>query len=208
VNPIEVRASDDILDERANPIAQQFDNMMSAAASKHRQQIMAQMESPAPAQPPQQPAATYAQPSTPPNYWFMQPPPTTPGQAQFLDAPVVTPVTPTGIPAAIPGATPGPQAAAPTPEEEALIAKFKEENSLSTVATSHLKTVKTPEQLAAEAARAKAAAAVAQTKPAVTAQDQAAIINLANNDDLDIATLARQAKREVEDDGEVVISLR
>lgn len=42
-----------------------------------------------------------------------------------------------------------------------------------------------------------------------TASDDPAIINLANNDDLDVATIARQAKRKSNiDDGEVVISLR
>jgi hypothetical protein len=42
----------------------------------------------------------------------------------------------------------------------------------------------------------------------VTALDPAAIMNLANNDDLDVATIAREARREVEsNDGEVVISL-
>lgn len=42
-----------------------------------------------------------------------------------------------------------------------------------------------------------------------TTSDDPAIINLANNDDLDVATIARQAKRKSNiDDGEVVISLR
>jgi len=226
VSAIDVRASDDILDESSNPIAQQFDTMINASTAAHRQQIIAQMQAPAAAPAPaddslappmsaqqfyqqqsqQTPSGQPQHAAQPPNYWFMQPPSTVPGQAQFVDAPVVTP----GI--APPAAAP--QAAMPTAEEQALVEKFKQENSSQTLAYGHLKTVKTPAQLAAEAAQAQAeararAAVEAASKPAVTPADQAAIINLANNDDLDVATIARQANRQVEnDDGEVVISLR
>ena len=44
-------------------------------------------------------------------------------------------------------------------------------------------------------------------QPATTPVDPA-IINLANNDDLNVETIARQAKKDMPDDGEVVISLR
>jgi len=190
VSDIDVRASDDMLDESANPVAQHFDNMISASAAAHRQQLIAQM---------QQPAAAPAATQTPADYWFMQQQPTTaPGQATFASDPVVTPGA--QLPAA------APQAAAPTAEEEALIEKLKAENASQTVAYGHLKTLKTPEQLLAEEAANRAAAAA---KPPVTPKNQAAIINLANNDDLDVATLARQAHKQAEgDDGEVVISLR
>lgn len=42
----------------------------------------------------------------------------------------------------------------------------------------------------------------------VPAPSSPAILELAGNNDLDVATIARQAKKESEDDGEVVISLR
>jgi hypothetical protein len=225
VSTIDVRASDDMLDESANPIAQQFDSMINASAAAHRKQLMDQLAIPSPAMPIQTPAAVplpqptaaqfstmpqqamqpTAQPATNPqpmqqqNYWFTQPQPTAaPAGNGFMDGS-------SGM-ALASGAPPAPvSAATPTAEEQALIAKFKQENSAQTVAYSHLKTVKTPEQLAAEAAQARAAA---KAKPSVTPQEQAAIINLSNNDDLDVATLARQAHKQVEDDGEVVISLR
>jgi hypothetical protein len=100
-----------------------------------------------------------------------------------------------------------PQAAMPTAEEQAMVAKFKAENSSQSVAYGHLKTLKTPEQLAAEA---RAKVAVATAKPAVTPMNQAAIINLANNDDLSVATIARQAHEQAVHDSnsEVIISLR
>jgi hypothetical protein len=202
VSTIDVRASDDMLDESASPVAQQFNAMINASATAHRQQIMAQLQQDpalaAPAQPQPTPSRQQ-QPAAPPaDYWFMQPPPTTPGQSQFVDSSVVTP--------GLPQPPVVPQAAAPTPEEQAMLQHFKEENSRQTIAYEHLKTVKTPQQLAAEAARAQAEAANA--KAPVTALDPAAIMNLANNDDLDVATIAREARREVEsNDGEVVISL-
>lgn len=197
VSNIDVRASDDMLDEAANPVAQHFNDMINAASAAHRQQLLVQMQQPGSPLP-----ATGRQPSatTPADYWFMNPAATVPGQATFVDSAVVTPG------AAAPVAAP--QAATPTAEEEALVKKFKAENSSQTVAYGHLKTLKTPEQLMAEDAARRAAAAAA--KPAVTPDTQAAIMNLANNDDLDVATIARQAHKQAEsgDDGEVVISLR
>lgn len=213
---IDVRPSDDILDETANPIAHQFDDMINASAAAHRQQIISQMQSATPvmATGPQAAAALPApqamlqtpmpqkQVDKPIDYWFMHPVSTVPGQATFVDASVVTPGASSAIAPTVP------QAAAPTPEEEALIAKFKAENSSMSAAYGHMKTIKTPEQLAEEA-RAAVAAAVA-VKPQVTPEKQAAIMNLASNDDQDVATIARRAHKEVDhsDDGEVVISLR
>jgi len=223
VSNFDVRASDDMLDESANPVAQHFETMINASAAAHRQQIIEQMQQPLPPTPParapfQPPIPTPApiqatagpapqmgaQP--PADYWFLQQPAAAPaGQTVFADTQVVLPGNPGVQPIA------APQAAIPTAEEEALVEKLKQENSSQTVAYGHLRTLKTPAQLAAEeAAQRAAAAAAAAAKPKVTPQDQAAIMNLANNDDLDVATLARQAHREVEqsDGGEVVISLR
>ena len=200
VSDIDIRASDDILDESANPIAHQFNDMINASTIAHRQQLVARMQQPA------QPVAPVPAPSAatqPADYWFMQQQPASvPGQATFANDPVVTPGTQQPVAA--------PSAAMPTAEEEALVAKFKAENSSQTPAYGHLKTLKTPEQLQAEAAAQQAAAAAAAAaKPPVTPKDQAAIINFANNDDLDVATIARQAHKQAEgDDGEVVISLR
>lgn len=197
VSNIDVRASDDMLDASANPVAQHFDTMIAEATAAHRQQLLARMQQPTPA-----PAKADTQAQPPANYWFMQPQaPVTPGQATFVDTPVVIP----GAPAQ---AAAMPQAAAPTPEEEALVAKLKAENSAQDAAYGHLKTLKTPEQLMAEEAARRAVAAA--SKPSVTPKEQAAIINLASNKDLDVATIARLAHKETEQGGddEVVISLR
>jgi hypothetical protein len=123
VSNVDVRASDDILDEYSNPVAQHFDSMITASATAHRQLLMAQMQAPTVA----------------------------------VSAPMAA--------------------------------------------------LKTPEEILAEDATRRAAAA--SVKPPVTPRSQAAIINLAQNDDLDVATIARQASRDVAaNDGEVVISLR
>jgi hypothetical protein len=195
----DVTAADDMLDATANPIAHKFGNMITAADANHRQQIVAQLQMPTPSMPTPQ-AAT---PQPPADYWFMQgntPTVNTPGQAVFSSDPVVAPGVPT---------IPGTHAAAPTADEKALIDKLKSENQKSSVSAAygHLKTLKTPEQLAEEA-RLAAATPVPTPKPPVTPHAQAAIINLANNDDLDVATIARQAQAQVNSDGEVVISLR
>lgn len=60
---------------------------------------------------------------------------------------------------------------------------------------------KKPEQKTAKKTEAK------KTTSAVTDPPSPDIINLARNDDLNVATIARQARRDRSDDGEVVISL-
>lgn len=199
---VDVSASDDMMDATANPIAQHFTTMIDASTAAHRQQLVAQMN-----QPNEQPLAGTipSQSAQPPaDYWFMNQAAaaSAPGQATFVDASVVAPGA-----QQLPATTP--QAAMPTADEEAMVEHFKAEHALqtSTAAYGHMKTLKTPEQLAEEAAAARAQAAA---KPTVTPQSQAAIINLANNDDLDVATIARQAHKQAGtgNNGEVVISLR
>jgi hypothetical protein len=46
VSNIDVRASDDMLDANANPVAQHFESMITASAAAHRQQLIAQMQQP------------------------------------------------------------------------------------------------------------------------------------------------------------------
>lgn len=179
VSDVDVRAADDILDEQANPIAQHFDTMITASSAAHHQQLIAQMQQPA-----------VAQPS--PQSWFINPP-------SSATVPPVDAVQSSSTP----------RAADPTAEEAALVEKLKAEKANAAVspAFGHMKTIKTPQELLAEEAAARAAAAA---KPAVTPDTQAAIMNLAQNDDLDVATIARQAQKRTESNsnGEVVISLR
>jgi hypothetical protein len=205
VSSVDINAADDMLDARSNPVAQHFTTMITAADTAHRQHVIEQMQQAKLPTTQNQPTPAKQPPA---DYWFMQgPTPTTnkPGQAVFSDDPIIVPGSQSQA------SSNTTVVAAPTEDEQALIAKLKAENAASrmTAAYGHMKTLKTPDQLAAEARAAAAAAATA--KPPVTPTDRAAIINLANNDDLDVATIARQAHAQVSDsnsDGEVVISLR
>ncbi len=215
VSNLDIRADDDILDAQANPVAQHFDSLISNAATNQRQKLLDQLKQPA--QAPQQTAPapqTGQQPqSAPDNFWFMQQQPApVPGQATFQTSSVITPGSNTteGTPML-------PQAANPTDEEATLAAQLKAANSQQVAASDHLKHIKTPEELAADAQQQQQQQAMAQAqktaenarKAQVTSDKRAVIMNLASNDDLDVATLARQAQKGSRgDDGEVVISLR
>jgi hypothetical protein len=201
VSSLDIQASDDILDTNANPVAQHFDSMITNATASHRQQLIAQMQQPSNTTTPQ------AQQAVPNDYWFMHQATPVAGQAVFDASTVVAPGTTTvSEPAS------APHAATPTAEEEAMVAQLRAANNDQSIADDHLKHIKTPEELAEDAQKAAAEraaqTAAAATKAQVTSDKQAAIMNLASNDDLNVATLARQAHRDSQgDDGEVVISL-
>ena len=234
VTDVDINASDDILDEQANPVAHNFDTMIARQSQTHRQQLMQQLQAPDPATVvPQQPViaqpmpnvlntmglannndlnvATIAreaqlqQPQVPNNYWFLNQPAAVPGQATFVDAPVVIPGSPDSVPPA------APIAADPTAEEAALVDKFKAANQSMAAAYGHMKVVQplsaqTPQNVAPPAPPQPAPQPVV---PKVTALPDAVTMGLANNNDLNVATIAREAhKQRGEENDEVVISLR
>jgi hypothetical protein len=173
----------DMLDERANPIAQQFDQMMNAAAQKHRSAIMQQLsDNPAPAARP----APKQQAQQPPNdYWFMNQP-----------APAASPVASDSVvfsnPTVVqPGVVTDNVQAAPTLDEKSLSEELKSRADQPDIANSHLKTID-------------------PHGPKPPSRPDPVTTDLARNNDLDVATLARQAQKAREqknDDGEVVIPL-
>lgn len=191
----EVTAQDDILDERSNPTAQHLQQMIEQSTLTHRQQIMTQMQQPAAAQPAQSPAQ-------PADYWFLnanagQTVETKPGYAVFDHNQTVAP----GAAAPEPTAT----VAGPTADDQAaLLNKIKQEKQRPNPGNAHLRTIKPIAQQQAEAAAREA------EKREEALQKNPAIMQLANNDDLNVATIARQANKAARptDDGEVVISLR
>lgn len=148
-----VTATDDMLDERNNPIAQQFDTMIAQSAQIHRQQLVAQLSG--------QPAAQVAY-----DPWF------------------TTGAQPVG-------------AAEATTEEERLVAQSKAALDARDVSYGHLRTL-----------QPNMTQPAASTTEMTEAHDPA-ILSLANRDDLNIATLAREAqKTKGEDSDEVVVPLR
>ena len=146
----------------------------------------------------------------------------------FSTSPVVSP----GVPAN--GTSPLPDQRV-NPDEAALTAQLKAQHTAPQVAYGHMRTVQplgaqmpaptltqpagaTAQPQSAISLPANAAPVVAvptdSPQPAVpvTATPDPAILSLANNNDLNVATLARQAQKAKSDegmsDGEVVISLR
>jgi len=235
VTTVDIRPDDDILDEQANPVAHTFSTMIDQAADLYHKTLIDRMNQPLPpvpsaaaaidSTPPQTQAATLttpmqdntavaqvsatdatAQQSTT-DYWFVQQPATDPISAAATDA------ASTGLYTSM---QPVLQAAEPTADDAALLEHGRDEENQQNAAYGHLKTLKTPEQLAEDAQNAAAlqreneqlAEATAASVAAVTSEKQAAIMNLSRSNDLNIDTLARQAKQTLSDDNEVVISLR
>jgi hypothetical protein len=177
VSSLDVRESDDILDEANNPIAQQFESMIDASAQARRQEVIDEMNGVKneQAQTPQ-PAA----PAPTNDLWFM-------AQATADDGPQ---------PAA-------PAAQAETAEEIALAAQMRAQNNSQQASYSHMRTVQPIGNTPVPAETSNSA-----VPPAVTATPDPAILSLANNNDLNVSTLAREASKAKGDSpDEVVISL-
>lgn len=188
-----VTAADDMLDPLNNSTAQYLDSLIQKSSSTIKQQAISQMSAPT-----QQPQA-----QTPQNdYWFMNQPQTPAQQlpqdyATFDSAQVVQP-----------GVQAGPSATQATPEEEALAKKLAQDRQESLQQTiGHMKVIDPngTQPAPAPGPTVQQPQTTAQTQPhtpSPTAQQ------LAQNNDLDIATLARQANKTTKpDDDEVVISL-
>lgn len=177
----DITAQDDILDERSNPTAQNLQRMIEQSSQQHRQQVVAQMQQPT--------ANTPAQPQ--PDYWFLnansgQQPQSQPGFTTFNGASTVSP-----------GAQPDPVAASTTgpsiDDQAALLTKIKSDKKGPAQSKKHLRTI-TP------LSEQRQAPPPPTPSPVIT--------QLAQNNDLNVSTIARQAKKNTPDDGEVVISLR
>lgn len=194
----DVTPSDDILDEANNPIAHQFDSMINASTQTHHQKLIDELNTIRAQQ-----AATQA--TAPNDYWFMNqsvaPVDLPASQAMFSAAQVVQPGTD-----AMPAATPLSEA-----DEAALAAQLKAKNTSQQVSYSHLRTIQ-PLGNGQDTVTIDHQPAVNQpANPSPTGHNPA-IISLANNNDLNVATLAREAYKAKSSneppEGEVVISLR
>jgi hypothetical protein len=182
--PEDNTASDDILDEYSNPVAQQFEHMITESEQQHRQALIDQMNAPAPAPSPVTPSVTSLRPDDGHHQWFMRQPtaktskPLATNQNVVIDHHAVQPgLQPTG--------QEGP------------------------AAYSNMRTI---QPLDAQTDDIQAATPPPDnTVTAVTPPADPAILNLANNNDLNIATLAREASKakgeEMDEGDEVVISL-
>lgn len=184
VPSFDVQAVDDMLDVRSNSRAQALDQMIATSTQARKQQAVQNMHAPAAGQ------------QVPADYWFLnqtQMPAPQPGMSSFSKSQVVRPgQDEDDLPAQVAPVN-------PTDNEKALLDKIHKEKKRKVPGNSHLKTIKPLSEQAAE-----------PPAPKKHVPDPA-IANLASNDDLNIATIARQAEKARKlppDDGEVVISLR
>lgn len=186
----DIQAADDIMDEQNNPIAHQFDQMITDSEVSHRQKLQAMMSSPA------TPAPAVADPAQQAaDYWFLnqqaqQPVPK--DQAMFTPQVVAPGTDDAQTPQAVPAA------ATPTEAEAAIAKKLKEQHNKPNAAFGRMKTI-----LPLDQQKPATPTAAPTPNPATV---------LARDNDKNIDVIAREAKRinhqeEQLDDGEVVISL-
>ena len=191
----DITAADDIMDASSNPVAQHFDSMVHAAGDAQKAAAIAHMQA----------AAGQQQAAIDP--WFMHQPDASalqPGSAMF------TPQT------VHPSARKKQQTDSflePNPDDEAvdekqLLKHIKEQKQhTANDGWAHHKTIKTPAQLAAEEAEQKKQQQINKAQ-AVTPPKNPDIVELANTNDLSVASVAQLAKRKSQDNsGEVVIKL-
>lgn len=193
VSNVDVRAADDILDAQNNPTAQHLDQMMQQSAAALKQRAASKVV--------QSVGQNPAQTAGPQDYWFMNQPetPQTPqggDYSTFSSSQVVAPGTNDAV-----------QAADATEEEKALARKLADEKEKSDQRSRDRYRVVQPlhdrdGNLTLPPVKQEASA----KQPAPTANP--AVQRLAQNDDLNISTISREANRAAgNDNGEVTIKL-
>jgi hypothetical protein len=105
-----------------------------------------------------------------------------------------------------------PPAASPvlSADEQQLSAQLRQRSTMGDAATSHLHILPLSGQKSVNttAASTDDDDDAQKTQASMTATPRPGILDLSRNDDLSVATIARQAKRDQENDNEVVVSLR
>lgn len=208
-----ITASDDMLDERNNPRAQNLDRLITSTSKNRREKLVSQMKHPT------TPSTEPAQQST---NWFQRPNVSPPAQPAPSNVVLPDPNAPTeqkGLPLR-------PLYSPPTEPltEDELLEKIHNDQAHAPKHKSGLHVVKTLDDQAKEAQTRQTQSATNDPPPtddpatqqpgdpSVTPTIDPDILKLANNDDLNVATIARQAnKKKVNEDessdGEVVINL-
>ena len=192
----DVQASDDILDETSNPLARQFQSMITQSSQQHRQHLIDEMNS-----------IQAGQAQTPSDAQ---------GGGWFMSRPAAGAAAATASPSVSGAVLPPP---AIDPNDQALSARLRAQESSKQLSYAHMRTLQplgsqpqpaaaSPQPVVPAAKPAQAAASDAQSG---TPAPDPAILSLANNNDLNVSTLAREAhkaKHEEPPQDEVVISLR
>jgi hypothetical protein len=194
--------AEDMMDTDSNPIAQQFDSMITKSSQDRRQRLMEELQRPVSSEPEPQ--------------WFMNhnplpaPVPATPAPAAGT---VPAPVPAAAVTASGPATMPAPQVAA---DDAVLSSQLRAQAQIgSQQAYSNLRTLQPIGTKTAPAGGQMPAAqtvqngAIDNTSGPMTAGGDPAILSLSKNNDLNVATIAREAQRAKGDEpqDEVVISL-
>jgi hypothetical protein len=210
----EVSAVDDIMDETNNPIARQFEAMIDQSSQNHRRQLLDQLNNVR-----QDEAVKAGAGAGTASNWFMSSP-----QSSGLGGGMAAP-TPSNVPSPMPvnpleepvvSSASAIPAAGDVPDEDALSASLAAQADSGQESFGNLRTMQPLTStgmapVAAPAVPAEPVAAAAPPDDAVTATSDPDILSLAKNDDLNVATLAREAHKKKGDGdqprNEVVISL-
>ncbi|HSX36634.1 MAG TPA: PrgI family protein [Patescibacteria group bacterium] len=195
----DVQASDDMLDEQSNPVAQQFAQMITSSSQTHRKKLIDKLNNVRLQEGQNQAAGSGA----PADYWFLNQPGTPqdapPGSAVFTQSQVVQPGSDDTAPSAV------------TAEEAALVARMKQQNDSQPVYNSHLRTIK-PLGATPKAGNREQVTESRKSQEPEAKKPDAAILELANNNDFNVSTLARQAQKaknpKEPPEDEITISLR
>jgi hypothetical protein len=211
----DVKDADDIMDTKNNPIARQFDNMITASAAAQRQRLiksLQQTQPPIKVSNPKQPVREAYDlnqldlPQAPGSQWFMGKADGALENAVTFNAQVVAPGTPEYSQPVTP--------ATPTADEVEFIKEHAAESALPEKSYTHLHTIQplsdnqqAQVQVSDNLQQQTSTAAPIPAIPPVTQPSDAAILDLASNNDLNVATIAREAQKRRPQDDEVVISL-
>ncbi len=190
----DIHASDDILDERNNPTAQHLEQMISASSQAHKQAAIQSLHTTAKGDNHSKKPAGKAKAGPSDNLWFMD----QPGSS---------------LPP-IPGASSGqPASSTLTSDEQALLTKLHERGDQTAASYGHTKVIQpmsgkhtTKHTRNKRSTHTNNRGEHTSPKPL-----NPAILELAGNDDLSVATIARQANKprgSEPSDGEVVVPLR
>jgi hypothetical protein len=209
VSNLDIRDSDDILDEVNNPSAQQMTTMIDESSRARRQDLMDRLQSQG-AHVPRPAGGRVAAPK-----WFQRMNPSS-GAVNATAAPAANPTASGFLPPVMPAAVQPVQAQQMPAQQSAAEAPMPTLPAAKPPVNSHLKNLSPEGDAAAQATPAtplsipEPAPAAAPVTTTVTATDTA-ILNLAHDNNRNVASLARDAKRirdMDESDDEVVVSLR
>lgn len=204
--PTIAEQTNDMLDDKTSPTAQTIDTMMKESGEARRQNAINTISGSSEQNqytklPPLRlttPPSVSSAPSTSQqqdDFWFMQQPPAMPTRSQVV----------------APSASSSDNNTVPTVADEELSDRLREHHDATDPSHQHQHTIlplSEQKALAEKAARDAEEARAKAAQASVTQPPDPAIIALANNNDLNVDTIARQAKRQnQEPSDEVVISL-